>query len=104
MGPAPAQDLFVVNLPARIRTLPQASAPMEIAVDAGLKSLRENAAALYREQAAGETGAWPISLRDLEEASRSLLEKCLHLDPTSPYSEHVHYTLRLLAETAPTLD
>src|SRR5260370_39272750 len=104
MGPAPAQDLFVVNLPARIRTLPQASAPMEIAVDAGLKSLRENAAALYREQAAGETGAWAMSIGDLEESSRSLLEKWRHLDADSPYREVVDEAVGLIAEAASTFE
>ena len=73
---------------------------MEIAVEAGLKSLRQSAAALLREQAAGEAGAWAISVSDLEDSSRSLLEKWRHLDADSPYREVVDEAVDLIAEAA----
>lgn len=98
------QDLFVVEMGVRIRTLPPASAPMEIAVEAGLKSVRQNADALHREQAAGDAGAWAISIADLEESSRSLLEKWRHLDADSPFRGVVDEVRDLIAGAASTFD
>lgn len=77
---------------------------MEIAVEAGLNSLRQNVDALHREQAAGDSGAWAISIADLEESSRSLREKWRHLDANSPFREVVDEVLDLIAGAASTFD
>jgi len=77
---------------------------MEIAVEAGLKSIRQNVDALHREQAAGDAGAWAISIAELEESSRSLLEKWRHLDADSPFREVVDEVRDLIAGAASTFD
>ena len=77
---------------------------MEIAVEAGLRSVRQNVDALHRERAAGDAGAWAISIADLEESSRALLEKWRHLDANSPFREVVDEVRDLIAGAASTFD
>jgi len=77
---------------------------MEIAVEAGLKSVRQTVNALYLEPAAGDAGAWAISIADLEESSRSLLEKWRHLDADSPFREVVAEVEALIAGIAARFD
>ena len=77
---------------------------MEIAVEAGLKSVRQNLDALQREQTAGDAGARAISIADLEESSRSLLEKWRHLDADSPFREVADEVRDLIARAASTFD
>ena len=77
---------------------------METAVEAGLKSLRQNAVALHREQVSGETEAWAIPVADLEESSRSLLEKWRHLDADSPFGDVADEVVELISGAASMFD
>jgi transcriptional regulator with XRE-family HTH domain len=99
-----AQYMFVPYADVRIRTLPTPTAPMETAVEAALKSFRENVSAVGRELRSGDSASWASPVAELEESSRSLLEKWRHLHADSPFAEVADEVADLLVATTATFD
>jgi transcriptional regulator with XRE-family HTH domain len=77
---------------------------METAVEAALKSFRENMGALTRELTSGDSASWAASIADLEESSWSLLEKWRHLHAGSPFGAVADEVADLLAESTVIFD